>query len=306
VIVFWIEEPNMKLHSSAKLALAFAAVSVPFVSQALVRRHDVADSQYTTFGNNAAFAGVGSVFATNNGSSGASGTGTLISSRWMLTAAHVTSGFNQVQFTVGGNTYTSTNIFYTPTAWSLTNGFDLALVQFTTDVVGVAPIALYNNTDELSKVGVGVGFGTTGTGTTGGTTFDGLKRAGRNVIDGFANFGGGPNDKILIADFDSGSSADNFSGTATQQDLEFGVDSGDSGGALLIQDGSTFKLAGVTSFKASVDGLNNQDYGDISGWVRVSQHLNWIETTSGVPEPATMTVLALAALAKRRKAKKNS
>jgi hypothetical protein len=50
--------------------------------------------------------------------------------------------------------------------------------------------------------------------------------------------------------------------------------------------GSGDVLAGVHSFIASVDGLTDADYGDISGSTRVSSYASWITTTLMENDPA--------------------
>lgn len=272
--------------------LAFAAL--PLMSQALVIRHDVADSNYTSLGNS--FTGVGAVVA-----GGAFGSGTLIAPNWILTAAHVVDGASSATFFVGGGSYNSVGIFFRP-GWTLNNGLDMALIQLGgAGVTNVDSYDLNYGSDELGMVGTAVGFGMTGTGLTGAVQNAGTKRGGRNVID--TNFG---TTGVLGTDFDSGSSGDNSSGTATQQDLENNVAPGDSGGALFINRGGNWQLAGVTSFYASFDGNTNGDYGDVSGFTRVSTSTQWIEDVSGVPEPSTMALMGLGALAllRRRKNKK--
>lgn len=265
----------------------------------IVRLDGVTDATYQAFGANSFFNAIGKV-------NGGGGTGTLVAKDWVLTAAHVVNGGGSHTFTIGGNTYTSDQRILRDAGWTLENGMDLALLHLSTDVVGIDPMAIYGYTDEIGQEAVGVGFGLTGTGSTGATGGAGTKRAGTNIIDGTVDFGSGEVSSIIIADFDSGQEADNFSGSASPTGMEFNVAPGDSGGALTIFRNGRYELAGVTSFYASVDGLTNGDYGDISGWVRTSSHLDWLNSTAGVPEPGTMALLATGAAAlvarKRKKA----
>lgn len=282
------------MTSLKALSLTFV-VLVPLASSAMTIRHDVSDSLYTTFGNS--FTGVGRM---------GGGTGTLIAPNWVLTAGHVVAGASSTTFFVNGTSYSSAagGIFVNPgySSADLGNGRDLALVRLNTNVTGTDIYSLYTAQDEIGKVGVGVGFGQTGNGIT-GNTGGGGKRAGRNMIDDFAD----SRNLALLADFDSGQAGDNVIGTATQMDLEFCVAPGDSGGALFFEVGGQYRLAGVTSFLWWVDGTGNADYGDGGGWMRLSDQANrdWIQQISGVPEPTTMVLLGagIAAIAARRRRK---
>jgi secreted trypsin-like serine protease len=53
---------------------------------------------------------------------------------------------------------------------------------------------------------------------------------------------------------------------------------GDSGGALVVPSGGTWKQIGVVSFVASA----GCDAGYPSGYARVTSFLDWIRTNSGV------------------------
>lgn len=300
----------MKLTSSAKLALAFAVVAAPFAGHSIVWRHDVGDAAYVNYGNQ--FNNVGFI-----GSNTASGSATLISQNWILTAWHVVEGNTNAanwQFNLNGTNYGVDQIHLRAAAGSnfgtvANNGQDLALMRLTTNITNVTPAQLYTGTSELGLTGNMVGFGLNGSGltTSAGRTFDGQRRAADNVLDRWATLSGNSiswgttRTRLLLTDFDNPAGNTNVFGSGTALALEGNVDSGDSGGALFITVGGNRFLAGVTSFKGG-DG----NYGSLSGFNTVSDELNWIQTTSGVPEPATMTILALAALAKKRKAKKNS
>jgi len=51
------------------------------------------------------------------------------------------------------------------------------------------------------------------------------------------------------------------------------------------------------SFYGSFDGNTNADYGDVSGWTRVSSHVPFISATmsSTVPEPSSFAAIAVLA-----------
>lgn len=283
----------MKLASTRFIAFlgffafnAFQPVSIP----ASTIRDDQPDSGYTALAADPAFAAVGT-FVNSYGYTGA---GILIAPDWVLTAAHMLVAATSGTFTINGVSYTSTQVIGNP-GWNENNpfgGYDFGLVHLSSSVTAIPPAAFYTGTSEFGQVGTFVGYGFTGTGLTGYTTLDGQKRAFQNVIDG--NFG---NPSILLAsDFDNpGNAADNGFGSATPLLLEGCVAPGDSGGGVFISDGTRYYLAGVISFVANADGSANSDYGDASGFGRVSTFLPWIIST--VPEPSTSALLVSFGLA---------
>ena len=123
----------------------------------------------------------------------------------------------------------------------------------------------------------------TGTGLTGRTILDNQERAFQNVIDG--NFG---NPGILYgSDFDNPLNAlDSDFGSPIPLALEGAVAPGDSGGAVFITVDSVTYLSGVISFVAGRDGNANADYGDVSGFGRVTAVTPWIFGVTGIPEPS--------------------
>jgi secreted trypsin-like serine protease len=299
---------------SRVIGIAAAILALPLATPAIVWRHDVGDAAYVNFGNQ--FQSVGYV---SNVATGAFGSGTLIGSNWVLTAWHVVEGAagpaNNWRFGVNGVEYTASNVFLrTPPLQGFANvvnaGQDLALIQLDTNVTGVTPSQLFNGTFTLGTQGAMVGYGLNGPGT--GTTetrgIDGQRRAATNLIEFYATLGpsglsgGTTPTRTVISDFDAPTGfGPNLFGTAAPEALEGNVDSGDSGGGLFFNVGGSWQLAGVTSFKGGDGG-----YGSVSGWNLVQPEIAWINSITAIPEPTTMAVLALGAVAALRRKRKSS
>jgi len=265
--------------------------------------------------------------------------GTLIDSPgnlWVLTAAHVldSSSIGERTFTLGSNSYSVVESDVYP-KWNgdLSRGYDIALAKLSDAPVGVTPATLYTGSSEAGLIGTFVGYGMTGTGLTGATTFDSVKRAGQNAIDAF--YRTGRTSRMFGVDFDDPNGSTQVYGDSAALELEYLTSFGDSGGGVYIDlDGSSY-LAGVTSWGADYNGNGlDDDYGDVGGYIRVSAFTSWIDSvidTSGggggnghgkgggngnghpkkphdlaglstvVPEPATLSMLLLGGFAVLRR-----
>lgn len=244
-------------------------------------RHDVEDSLYMNLGNSSAYASVGRFMGTTPTSS-YSASGVLIASNWVLTAAHVVDQATSLNFTIGNTVYSSTQwIAHSNWDGNASHGYDIALVKLDTNVSGIVAAQRYKGTNETGKVATYVGYGMTGTGLTGATTFDAQKRAGQNVIDGGIRVG--KTTGILLSDFDNPlSSSDNSYGSSTPLGMEYLIAPGDSGGGVFIQENGIDYLAGINSFGwGKLDGNPDSDYGDVSGATRVSIYNKWIDSIIG-------------------------
>jgi hypothetical protein len=314
--------------ATSRLVFALTALLVlPRVSAAGVIRHDVADREYLNLAAQPEFASVGRLNSTQSTGSIVS-SGTLIAPNIVLTAAHALSGASAVSFSVGGNNYTASQ-WATYPSWSgdLIAGYDIGIIQLNSLVSDVAPAIRYTGKKEIGKTATVVGYGMTGTGLTGAVDYDRQKRAGTNRIDS-TSAGSGNSARLLWMDFDSPTSSGKHGATA----LEYLTARGDSGGGLFIDTSAGMRLAGVTSFGYSRDGLADASYGEQSAFTRVEAFNRWIDSMiqrftlpsgslaelaarpgirahglfSPVPEPASATLAAiacmvLAGLARRRR-----
>ncbi|QNN22511.1 trypsin-like serine protease [Planctomycetales bacterium ZRK34] len=255
-------------------------------------RDDRSDQLYLDLaGASSAYASVGQFIGTGTDSGGSYGfaaSGVLIANNWVLTAGHVSeSTTTSLTFKIGGQNFASDQ-YFAHSNWdgNLGKGYDIGLVHFSDDLVlqtGLAAAELYTGKNEVGEIATAVGFGTTGTGLTGWQSGSLVKRAGNNVIDASYNTPG-KNDRILLTDFDNPhTTADNNFGSATPLDLEYMTAPGDSGGGLFINVDGIDLLAGITSFGwGRLDGVADSDYGDVGGYTRVSQFIDWINSYTGL------------------------
>ena len=196
----------------------------------------------------------------------------MISPSWVLTAAHVVDHAASLNFTVGGTTYSADRMVADPN-WNgnLWSGYDIGLVHLSSPVTNVTPATMYTGRGELNKAVTTVGFGKTGTGTTGAVLLDGQKRGGQNLVDRIVN------DRLLLSDFeDPSSSSAGMLGNSRTLALEGLIAPGDSGGGEFLQMGEASYLVGVNSFVGSAAGLPNSAYGNIEGQTRVAAFADWI------------------------------
>lgn len=237
------------------------------------------------------------------------GTGTLLfDGRAILTSGHLfqqRNGTANVLFEISGGSQTvSASKFVTHPAYDTDANNDLAIVFLS----GTVPISanrynLYRNSDEIGQLVTLVGYGKIGTGSTGSTDaessvptrlkafnqFDAEIATLKNALGTQMAWSPLPGSQ-LIADFDSGSTANDALGMLINRpDKGRGLDEGmiaqgDSGGPAFI-DG---RLAGVANYTTSlsknanhpdIDDNTNSSFGEIGAWQRVSHYQQWIDQT---------------------------
>jgi hypothetical protein len=276
------------------LAFAFGCLTLLSSAYGSTRRDDRSDSQYLAYGSQ--FQAVGRVHVDGSWS----GSGTLVADEWVLTAAHVLDRFaGSARVELGGQSYSVVEWVVNP-GWNgdLFLGRDMTLAKLDRKVTGIDPIALFEGS-AVGKEATIVGFGGTGTGSRGwNNAHDQRRRGATNTAEGgdFSLFGA-EFVNTLVTDFDSPARDRNtlasLGSGAGPTDLEGNVVFGDSGGALLVRDAESWKLAGVTSWMWNLGGGPLAGYGDLSGFAAVAGQRDWILQT--VPEPGGMLAMVVGA-----------
>jgi hypothetical protein len=250
-----------------------------------------------TLGSGSPFNAVGSL-AISSGGFSYKGSATALSPNWVLTAGHnldlkdngePDAGLAISLHLPGFGVFAASGFYTHPGFTGFGNPSvqrDLGLLYFENPL----PAELYFPTlshnlqpgDEI----VLVGFGRSGYGNYGYTTEASLtdRRIGYNVVDAFTtdDLGGGfP--ALFRYDFDAPDTFGMAEGSLGN-DRESLIGPGDSGGPILLDMGSGYALAGVSTFTEGFGGR----FGDIGGGIVLAPYLGWISDTTGlaVPEPS--------------------
>lgn len=288
--------------------LLFVAVLTAFASPrmgdaALV--HDVArDAEYRAYGNS--FDSVLWGYSRNAGGTIESVfSGVLVDKYWVLTAAHAVSATTaSMTFGTGSNIFTdpgtaeASSIFYVHPSYTdviVEGSYDLAMVRLTTPLPAT-PVPLYSGPLLMGDYSV-VGFGRTGV-SGGATNYDGNIRGGINYATIRAT-----NQSFGYQFVDSSNPNYRALGSLVQP--------GDSGGGFFYDDGSGFKLAGITSAVATLPGSGPRPpwvYGDFG--LASDIDIPWVNSfiaTTAVPEPHSVVatvVLGASFFARRQRQKR--
>ena len=203
----------------------------------------------------------------------------LVAPRWALTAAHTVEeqrAFVDYHVYFGDVRYEVVKIVVHPARerGAVDSSADLALVELDRPVRGVAPVALYPDHDEADQIGTLVGWGGTGTGSTGETGAKVTRaRAATNRIEAALQ-------DSLITIFDRPPAATPLEGVGGR---------GDSGAPLYLERGGRVFVAGIGSFSTGDEKLGTLGkYGVVDAFARVSTRRAWIEEVIAHDAPATV------------------
>lgn len=189
----------------------------------------------------------------------ASGSGVIISKRYILTAAHVVKNLEKPYIILNEKKIEIESVLI-PKSYKLNQmgENDIALCRLHEEAVIDFYPELYGKDDEIGKICSLSGYGMCGTWDTGTIQDDGKRRAGSNYVDPIMFYG------MLVCSVQDKSK---------RTSLEFLIGHGDSGGGLFIDK----KLAGIHSCIFSGDGKLDSSYEDYSAHTRVSIHKPWID-----------------------------
>ncbi len=247
------------------------------------------DADHINLANQSQYDSVGVV---KLGGTAIDSSGILIAPNWVLTAAHTIPSGNAGAtdtWTFGSEIRLIEDSFRNPNFnGQIANGYDIALHKLASPITTITPAQLYTGaaSDLIGDTLTYVGYGQSGTGSTGATLPWGTKRAGVNIAEqlGYTINPGGVNEAVytgqmLFADMDDPPGGPQFGnplGSTIPINLEYLIALGDSGGGLFVEQGGQHYVAGVHSTIFDFDPQGTFGYGDIMGSTTIEQSLAWI------------------------------
>ena len=275
------------MGTQMKHLLPFVLLAISFTASAVVIRSDVNDAKYRV---------PASAFPALVDMPG-EGHGVLIAPQWVVTAAHAApmQGM-EGEVSIGGVARKVKRVITYPGYkrlpdelvkealasgdFSKAHAFlassnDIALIELGSPVTDVTPVPLYRGNKEAGMTVQLVGKGATGNGTDGQDPHS----SHRTVLRRAFNVIVGADARYVWYRFDPPPSA---------LPLEGVTGSGDSGGPLLIGDGSSKQLVGLASWSKYAQGHSLQPglYGLLVYGVRISSYAQWMESVMSKPTAA--------------------
>jgi hypothetical protein len=272
-------------------------------------------------------AGIGSIQNDLGNGMAYLGSGALIDRLHVLTAAHLfdTNGDGHNDFALSKTSFIlNSNGDYTAAISASAvhihpdfTGFnnpsvndDLAIITLSQPVPADVPVyGLWRQPVAQGQTVSQVGYGRSGNGVTGYTTSASwtVKRIGSNQMDdgGLDDEGSGAIE-VWYADFDdpTGTGHNFLGGESLGNTIETILGPGDSGGPSSVSSNGALYIVGNDTFVGRFDLGPDPPYFDSGmGGMLVYPYLNWIDSV--VPEPATLTLLALGGLAVLRRRMKS-
>ena len=268
---------NARTKKSVRKALQLFCI-VPMVlvvssiANAVVIRHDVPATEYIVPDND--FPALVDLPQ--------EGHGVLISSQWIVTAAHNTMWRDVTQVTINDEVRAVDRVIAhsgyrslptvpptgdaAPFMAVMASSDDIALIKLSEPVHDVTPVKMYSKTDEQGKLFKMYGKGATGTGLEGQDANSPRRGSLRRAYNYIASADG----KWLAYSFDQGGKGHDLEGTSG---------SGDSGGPVLIEVDGEWTLAGLTAWQfvdGDISDFQPGHYGQINYQVRISHYAEWI------------------------------
>ena len=243
------------------LRAALLAITAFVSTASIIVRHDVSDEAYIAFAESLPESRA--VVRYNE----TDVAGTLIASRWILSAGHVAETIDTGQYVYlhTGDSVEVEAVILHPGWIADGRPEDIALVRLRREVEEITTVPLYTERSEAGEHVVIIGNGAFGTGRDGPRGNDGVMRAATNRVDDAT-------EDYLIWRFDDPAEEESRATT-----LEGISGPGDSGGPALIKVGDSYHLAGISSGQ-STRATNGREglYGVTEYYSRVSTYIDWI------------------------------